>query len=62
MHNANQNNKDINKITKYGEQVPTLFSWISPDEQKKRAEHLEHITERKIAKDKKRKNKDNRPS
>lgn len=33
--------------TKYGEQIPSMFSWISPDEQKKRAEKLEHITEKK---------------
>ena len=30
--------------TKYGESIPTLFSWISPEEQKKRAEEIARIT------------------
>ena len=43
-----KNNNQINSVTKYGEQVPTLFSWILPEEQKKRAEKLEHITEENV--------------
>lgn len=38
--------------TKYGEQIPSMFSWISLEEQKRRAEKLEHITEKKINNDK----------
>lgn len=30
--------------TKCGEQIPSLFAWMTQDEQKKRAEELEYIT------------------
>jgi hypothetical protein len=36
-----------NKNKKYGEFIPTYFSWISLDEQKKRAEELNKSTKKK---------------
>ena len=39
--------KNINKedTTKYGEFIPSFHEWISPEEQKRKAEELENITE-----------------
>ncbi|MBR2704590.1 MAG: hypothetical protein IKE91_03880 [Clostridia bacterium] len=57
--NSIENKNGDNK--KYGEQIPSLFSWLTPEEQKKRAKELEHITDNQLElkKDKKEKN---RPS
>lgn len=35
------------KEGKYGEFIPTYFSWIGLEEQKKRVERLENITKNK---------------
>lgn len=40
-------NKEENfreNVSKYGEEVPTKFSWISLDEQKKRAKYLANLS------------------
>lgn len=42
----NRINGDEDK-TKYGEQIPTMFSWISLANQKKRAEELDNMTKGK---------------
>ena len=49
--------------TKYGEQIPSMFSWISPEEQKRRAKKLEQTTEKNIKKDESNNkiNQENRP-
>ncbi|MBQ3408806.1 MAG: hypothetical protein IJH12_06365 [Clostridia bacterium] len=33
--------------TKYGEIIPSMFSWISPSDQKKRADELNEMTKGK---------------
>ena len=38
-------NKDKDK-TKYGEFVPTYFSWISPEFQKERAKEMNNMTKK----------------
>ena len=37
--------------TKYGEVIPTMFSWTSLSDQKKRAEELDYMTKSKQPKD-----------
>lgn len=42
--------KDIEQYeskTKYGETIPSMFSWITPSEQKKRADELNRMTRNK---------------
>lgn len=39
----NKDKESKGNTTKYGEEIPTKFSWISLDEQKKRAEYLASI-------------------
>lgn len=41
-----ENEKQYN-TTKYGENVPNMFAWISMDDQKRRAEELSKITQSK---------------
>lgn len=33
--------------TKYGEMIPSMFSWITPSEQKERADELNSMTKKK---------------
>jgi len=43
----NKNKKEYGEdATKYGEFVSSYFGWISPEEQKKKAEKLENITKK----------------
>lgn len=47
---ANKNNKTnikderIEDVTMYGEFVSSFDQWMTPDRQKKKAEHLEEVT------------------
>lgn len=50
----NKDKKDVNSIerevedaTEYGEFVSSFFEWMTPEEQKKRAKHLEDIENKK---------------
>ena len=36
----------IESVTKYGEQIPSLFSWMSIEEQKSRAKRIANITKK----------------
>lgn len=45
--------------TKYGEQIPSLFSWITPEEQKKKANELGHMTDENLKENNKIDNKKN---
>ena len=46
MNKKDQKLAKNNKTTKCGEQIPTQFSWITPEEQKKKAEELNKITKK----------------
>lgn len=35
-----------NNLDKYGEVIPTEFTWITPQEQQKKAEELEHLSDK----------------
>ena len=45
MNDRQRKEKGINneKVTKYGEMVPTNFAWLSLEEQKKKAERLANL-------------------
>jgi hypothetical protein len=38
---------EIEDATEYGEFVPTLFVWLTPEEQRKRVEHLGKVIDTK---------------
>ena len=40
-------NKDKEKTSLYGEMIPSMFNWLTPDIQKFRAKHLENVTKEK---------------
>lgn len=44
--NSKKNIKE-EKTTKYGEQIPSQFAWITPEEQKNKADELNKISKEK---------------
>ncbi len=53
MKKENKENKEKREnnakenITQYGEEIPTEFSWISIEEQKRKAQYLANISDQK---------------
>ena len=47
MVNNKPKNKNKEKTSLYGEMIPSMFNWLTPDIQKFRAKHLENITKEK---------------
>lgn len=43
----NNRNEEIEDATKYGEFIPTFFTWNTLKEQKEKAEEMENITKKK---------------
>ena len=39
----NEHENGIEDTTKYGEFVSSFFEWMTPEEQKRRAKHLENL-------------------
>lgn len=40
-----KNKREKEDATKYGEFIPSYFTWITPDEQKKTVSELENMTD-----------------
>lgn len=41
------NLEEMEDVTKYGEFVSSYFAWLTPDKQKKKANEIENMTDKK---------------
>ena len=44
MEKNRNKNEEMEDVTKYGEFISSYFKWLTPEEQKKRANELNEIT------------------
>ena len=47
MLNDKTKNKNKEKTSLYGEMIPSMFNWLTPDIQRIRANHLDKATKEK---------------